>query len=267
MKVLCLDTAAWREFRGTPSCPGINLTTHLAKISDPVGKLHDCYVKLLPINTPALLGEAIGWSLAKSADVSCSPFAAIVMVPLDKLRQSIKLPENFDGLDVCPAWCCELVPGKPMRQIHNWLYFLALKRCLHSKDVRKIAAFDCWSDLRDRNMGNVIRSTNGGYIAIDHESILHDILWAPTGRGFEERSLLAVANDALSEKDLKRFHLDMAHASDGHLDALLAVGKEVERLIAVIYPRIAATLIPLVIEALTERAGRGWLAAKIGVIA
>lgn len=267
MSVSVLNPTAWREFRGTPSCPGVNNTTHLAKISDTTGKLHDCYVKLLPTNTPALLGEAVGWSLARAADVSCAPFAAIVMVPLAQLRKNITLPPEMDGWDVCPAWCCELVPGNSMRQIHKWLFMLALRKCLRSHDVREIAAFDYWSDLRDRNMGNVIRSQGGGYIAIDHETILHDILWPPAGKIFYERSLLAEAEKALSAEELKKFHGGMALAADKHLDALSEVGAEIDRLIQMIYPHLAATLTPRVMKMLKTRAQKGWLAAEIGVIA
>lgn len=86
-------------------------------------------------------------------------------------------------MSYCPAWCSEVVAGKAVRQIHKMAFFLerAKKTCLLSGDVRKIAAFDKWADLRDRNFGNVIRSSNGGYVAIDHESLLHDLLWLPTG--------------------------------------------------------------------------------------
>ncbi len=267
MTIQCLSPSAWREFRGTPSCPGVNNTTHLAKISDPTGKLHDCYVKLLPTNTPALLGEAVGWSLARAADVACPPFAAIIMVPLDKLRENMTLPSEMDEWEFCPAWCCELVPGKSMRQIHKWLYMLSLRKCLRSQDVKNIAAFDYWSDLRDRNMGNVIRSESGGYIAIDHETILHDILWPPAGKIFHERSLLAEAENELPAADFKKFQGGMVLAADKHMDALSAVRAEIERLINMIYPHLAATLTPKVTNMLDARAQKGWLAADMGVIA
>ena len=65
MSVSILDSSAWREFRGEPSSSGVNETAHLAKIADSTGKLRDCFVKLLPLNYPSLLGEAIGWLLAR----------------------------------------------------------------------------------------------------------------------------------------------------------------------------------------------------------
>jgi len=192
MSVSILDASAWREFRGKPANAGLNETTHLAKIADASGKLHDCFVKLLPMGGPALLCEALGWLLARKSDVSCQAFGAIVLVPVDELRKCAPLPSKFDAMALCPAWCSEIVAGKSVRQIHKMFYFIARKNCLR-KDARKIAAFDQWSDLRDRNFGNVIQSRKGGYIAIDHESLLHDLLWVVTGCGFEERSLMVEA--------------------------------------------------------------------------
>jgi len=273
MTVSLLDSSAWREFRGAPFSRGIKNktlhhdTAHLAKIADTSGKLHDCFVKLLPLHIPALLGEAIGWTLARAADVSCPPFASMVLVPLAELRKHIDLPSEMDGWDVCPAWCCEIVPGKSIRQVHKWLYFIALKKCLRSRDVQNIAAFDYWSDLKDRNFGNVIRSGNGGYIAIDHESILHDLLWLKAGMKFEERSLLIEAEKKLSSADLKNFHVEMALAADKHFDAVSKVRTEIDRLVTLIYPHLASILVPQVLDMLEMRAQKGWLAAEIGVIA
>ena len=138
MSVPILDASAWREYRGKPSSCGINETAHLAKIADTTGKLRDCFVKLLPLTYPSLLGEAIGWLLARASDLSCVPFGAIVIVPLNELRKSTDLPTTFDGMDECPAWCCEIVAGKSLRQIHKWTFWLARRQCLHSKDARKI---------------------------------------------------------------------------------------------------------------------------------
>lgn len=220
MSLPVLDTSAWREFRGTPGSKGINQTTHLARVADSDGRVRDCFVKLLPLEYPALLGEAIGWLLARASGVSCAPFAAIVLVPLDELRKSSALPTRFDGLPSCPAWCCEVVRGKSLTHIHTWGFLLSLaqKSCLLSKDARCIASFDVWTDLRDRNFGNVIRSKSG-YVAIDHETILHDLLWPPSGRTFEPRSLLAQAKQSLSKADFQRFQVDMANAAKAHAAA------------------------------------------------
>lgn len=265
MSVQILDASSWREYRGKPASAGINETTHLAKIAEPSGKLRDCFVKLLPGPGPALLCEALGWLLAKASDVSCPEFGAIVLVPVNDLRKSQPLPPQFDSMAICPAWCSEVVSGNAVRQVHKMQFFLAKKNCLRSKDARKIAAFDQWSDLRDRNFGNVIQSSKGGYIAIDHESLLHELLWIPSGQGFEERSLLVEARKAMSVADYQRFQVDMANAAGGHAQALSDVKADLEDIIGKLIPANASAK-SVIIQTLDQRAQAGWLASSLGVI-
>lgn len=267
MSVAILDASAWREYRGKPANSGANETTHLAKIADQSGKLHDCFVKLLLPNGPALLCEAMGWLLARTSDVPCPAFAAIVLVPVEELRKHGPLPSKFDGMALCPAWCSEVVAGKAVRQVHKMFFFIAKKNCLQSKDARKIAAFDYWSDLRDRNFGNVIHSSKGGYVAIDHETLLHDLLWLPTGIMYQERSLLVEAKKALSTADFQRFQLDMASASNGHYQALLDARQDMEEIIAKITPKHAsATISEAVVRILGQRSQAGWMSNELKVI-
>lgn len=267
MSLPILDTYAWREFRGKPSKCGINETAHLAKIEDTSGKLRDCFVKLLPLNCPSLLGEAIGWLLAKASGVTCPAFAAIIIVPVDELRKFTTLPAEFDNMSECPAWCCEIVPGKSVRQIHKWLFWLARSQCLRSNDARKIASFDLWTDLKDRNYGNVIRSTNGGYVAIDHETILHDLLWLPIGRTYQPRSLMTEAKQHLNSKEFASFQVDMAIESSKHAQGLNSVRSDLQDIITKIYPHHSTALVPNTINTLDQRAQAGWLATTLGVIA
>ena len=269
MSVPILDDSAWREYRGKPANIGLNETTHLAKIADTSGKLHDCFVKLLPMDgRPALLCETLGWLLARASDVSCPDFGAIVLVPVNELRKCEPLPSKFDSIDLCPAWCSEIVAGKSVRQIHKMLFLIAQENCLRSKDARKIAAFDQWSDLRDRNFGNVIKSSKGGYVAIDHESLLHDLLWVPAGVSFEERSLLVEAKKVLSTTDFQQFQVDMAYAANGHAKALADAKADITDIIAKLIPdptsALAAT--QAILQTLDQRAQSGWLANILGVI-
>lgn len=266
MSVTILDVSAWREFRGKPANAGINETTHLAKIADPTGGLHDCFVKLFP-DGPALLCEAIGWTLARTSDVTCPSFAAIIMVPVAELRKCIALPSRFDGMALCPAWCSEVAAGKTVRQVHKMAFFVARKNCLRSKDARKIAAFDKWGDLRDRNFGNVILSAKGGYIAIDHETLLHDLLWVPFGRKYEERCLMAEARKSLSPPDFARFQIDMAAASNGHAKALSDARVDLADIIGRVVATDATRLTAMIEKNLGERAQPGWLADHLKVIA
>ena len=266
--VFFLDSSAWREFRGTPSSAGQNPTTHLAKVADPNGTLHDCFVKLLPPG-PALLCEALGWTLAHAAGVQCPSFGAIVLVPLDELRKSVTLPATYDGASLWPAWCCELVEGKSLRQIHKIPFYFAKKSLFRSRDARKIAAFDKWTDLRDRNFGNVIRSPKGGFVAIDHETLLHDLLWVPSGTTWSERCLTAEASKALSNAEFKRFQVDMANAANDHGQALANAQANLDAIVTKMVPTPAdATLLSQSISsALGQRSKPGWLAGQLKVIA
>ncbi|MDR6410157.1 hypothetical protein [Paraburkholderia terricola] len=267
MPVPILSSSAWREFRGVPSSAGANPTTHLASVADVTGMLHNCYVKLLKPNTPALLCEAIGWVLANPVDVPVTSFGAIVLVPLDQLRNCMPLPSWTDGQSVCAAWCTEIVAGKSVRQVHKWAFWLARQKCLRSKDVRSIAAFDVWTDNRDRNFGNVIRTPTGGYIAIDHETLLHDLLWLPTGTSYARRSLVDAAKQHLSSNDLKQFNVELAGASSKHGSGLAIVQGQLNAFIDRLYPKAAPALSKTVTGYLNLRSQAGWLANEIGVIA
>lgn len=266
MSLEILNATAWREYRGRPSSAGINETTHLAKIADESGRLRDCFVKLLKPNTPALLCEALGWLLARAAGVQCPEFAAIVLVPVAELRRHGPLPSEFDRAALAPAWCSEIVAGKSVRQVHKMSFVLARVACLRSKDARKIAAFDQWSDLRDRNFGNVIQSSKGGYVAIDHETLLHDLLWAPSGTTWGEHSLLQHARKVLKSADFQRFQLDMAEAAKGHDDALDLAQASMDELIVKLLPAHASELGAAIKGALRERSAPGWMSDKLKVI-
>lgn len=267
MSVPILDASAWREFRGKPSNSGINETTHLAKIADSTGKLRDCYVKLIHLDYPGLLGEAIGWLLARSSGVSCVPFAAIVMVPLNELRKNVELPTEFDGVIEYPAWCCE-VAGSAVKQINKWSFWLSRRNCLNSKDARQIASFDQWADLRDRHFGNVIRGAGGNYISIDHETIIYEVLWLRrTTRRYSLNSLLETARKELSCAKFLRFQVDMVAAASKHSSGLAAASGDIADITRIIYPDYADGLIPEIYGALDERSQPNWLADKLGVIA
>jgi len=268
MSVPILDASAWREYRGRPGNPGINVSTHLAKIADETGKERLCYVKLVPRPiSPALLCEALGWVLAGHAEVKRAEFAAIVMVDVAILRKSQPLSPEFDTLTFCPAWCSQAVAGSAVRDQTKRMDFMASRKAfLRAQDSRKIAAFDQWSDLRDRNFGNVIRSDKGGYASIDHETMLYDTLWIPAGLGFEQRCLMGQARKALDSREFKRFQVDMAKAAEGHASAFAKAKADLEALIELILddPTPAKGSI---VSTLDARSQQGWLANKLGVIA
>jgi len=185
VEVPMLDASAWREYRGQPGKATAN-STHIAVVADDAGVERICFVKLAPkLDKPSLLCEALGWVLAGHAGLRRAEFGAIILVDKGRLAKSQPLTIEcaaFQG-EFIPAWCSEAIPGnsvlshakspsKPGMQ-----FITEHKTFLNSNDARKFAAFDQWTGLRDRNMGNVLRHKAGGYASIDHETMLHDILW------------------------------------------------------------------------------------------
>lgn len=266
------DQNAWVEFRETPKNLGHNKTIHFAIIKDKTDKLHRCYVKLMDVNTPALLCEALGWIIASSSNVPCSSFACIVMVPIDELKKSVALPDWTNGYSFYPAWCTEIVDGKSLSQIHKWEYWLyrkthSSKSPLKSLDVTQIAAMDIWINNQDRNVGNVIKSKQGKFVAIDHEAILHELLWVPTNKIFEERSLVFLAKSHLSSQELDNFFLGVGYAGNSHEEVYKLAKNSIKDItVKICGQENADYLYPKINSFLEVRSVAGWLSSKLGVI-
>jgi len=263
--VQILGKDAWREFRGDPGVKGMNGSSHLAKIEDSTGKLHSCFVKLLDPSKPALLCEALGWVLAHNSETPTVPFAAITAIPKSKLEKNVELPSWTENYDFCPAWCGEIVEGKSVKQIYTWKFFTGRLACLRHKTTRQIAAFDIWTDNRDRNYGNVIKSKSNEYIAIDHETLLHDLLWLPMGLQYAERSLLKEAKTYLPEKDFDKFLADLVGHAEHYKDALKKSEREIKSVISALYPG-NSRLESAVIDHLENRCEKDWITDELGLM-
>jgi hypothetical protein len=271
VEVPMLDASAWREYRGQPGKATAN-SSHIAVIADGAGVERICFVKLAPrLDKPTLLCEALGWVLAGHSGVRRSEFGAIVLVDKARLAKSQPLTvecATFQG-DFIPAWCSEAIPGnsvlshakspsKPGMQ-----FITEHKTFLNSSDARKFAAFDQWTGLRDRNMGNVIRHKAGGYVSIDHETILYDILWGTPD--FNHNCLVKHAERALDSKRVRAFKADMTRAAAGHPEALSSARAELNALLNLLLPGAAAEH-AAAMNFLAVRSQRGWLAGELGVL-
>lgn len=271
VEVPMLDASAWREYRGQPGKATAN-STHIAMVADSAGVERICFVKLAPkLDNPTLLCEALGWVLAGHAGVRRSEFGAIILVDKDRLSKSQPLTFEctaFHG-DFIPAWCSEAIPGnsvlshakspsKPGMQ-----FITEHKTFLNSSDARKFAAFDQWTGLRDRNMGNVIRHKASGYVSIDHETMLHDVLWVSSD--FNHNCLVKHAEKVLDVKRLKAFKADMTRAAAGHAGALAKAEVELNALLNLLLPGAVAEH-AAAMNFLADRSQRGWLAGELGVL-
>jgi|CXWL01.1.fsa_nt_gi hypothetical protein len=265
-----LPSTAWREFRGVPSRHGLNPTTHLALIADLNGIEHKCYLKFIDLHhSPGLLCEGLGWLFAKAAGVNVPEFAAIVMVPIQQLSRSVNLPSWLKGQAEYPAWCVKVVDGKSVAEVHKWMFWLRRNKCLNAKETPTIAAFDIWTDNRDRNYGNVIRSNGGLYVAIDHESLLHDLTWkAIYNLEFDERSLLKEAESRFSPDRYHKFKCDVALAADNHEVAFNNASIDAKMFFFTVIPD-ASNHISIwnnIQNQLIKNSSAGWMSNRLGVI-
>lgn len=271
VEVPILDASAWREYRGQPGKATAN-STHIAVVADEAGVERICFVKLAPkLDKPTLLCEALGWVLAGHAGLRRADFAGIILVDKVKLAKSQDLTlecSAFKG-DFIPAWCSEAIPGKSVLSSAKspskpGMQFISEhKAFLNSTDARKFAAFDQWTGLRDRNMGNVIRHKAGGYASIDHETLLHEILWGVSD--FNHNCLVKHAEKALDAKRTKAFKAEMTRAAAGHSGSLASAQAELNALLNLLLPG-AAIDHASALRFLSSRSQRGWLAGELGVL-
>lgn len=271
VEVPILDASAWREFRGQPGKATAN-STHIAVVADDSGVERICFVKLAPkLDKPTLLCEALGWVLAGHAGLRRAEFGAIILVDKARLAKNQQLTVDcaaFQG-EFIPAWCSEAIPGNSVLSTAKspskpgMQFITEHKTFLNSKDARNFAAFDQWTGLRDRNMGNIIRHKAGGYASIDHETMLHDILWVTSD--FNQNCLVKHAEKALDSKRAKAFKADMTRAAAGHAGALASAQEELRALLHLLLPG-AASDHDAAMSFLAARSERGWLAGELGVL-
>lgn len=271
VEVPVLDASAWREYRDQPGKASKN-STHIAVVADDADVERLCFVKLAPnLDKPTLLCEALGWVLAGHAGLRRAEFGAIIFVDKARLAKSQQLTAEcaaFDG-EFIPAWCSEAIPGNSVLSRAKSLskpgmqFVIDHKTFLNSIDARKFAAFDQWTGLRDRNMGNVIRHKAGGYASIDHETMLHDILWVSSD--FNHHCLVKQAERALDSKRTKVFKADMTRAAAGHAGAIASAQGELKALLNLLLPGAAADH-AAAMDFIAARSQRGWLASELGVL-
>ena len=263
-----LPATAWREFRGEPAQKGLNKTTHLAMIEDPSGKWHRCYVKGCPPNWATPLTEALGWLLAEALNLPRPEFAALVMVPLDKLRQNMQMDQHWLNYPEMLSFCASAVDGKAASQGWKWLAHLHAKRLYKRPEVARISAFDQWVDNQDRNTGNLIVKPGGDYVPIDNEFILYSLLWAKMSFNITHNSLLAGGAQHLSSSEYARFKVEVAREGKLHNGALSTVEPKLEQAIfSLISNSTAANAMWINIQQfLASRAHPDWLSTQLGVI-
>lgn len=263
-----LPSSAWLEYRGRPNAHGQNLTTHQALVVAPNGQEHRCFVKFSPPGNPMPLTEAIGWSIAEALDLPRPKFAALVMVPLSRLRPHLKLDQHWMPHQEVLGFCCSTVDGKHLTGRWKWLAALRKSKAFKHQDVARIAAFDTWVENQDRHSGNLLKTPEGGYTPIDNEAILHSTIWADIGIQYAHNSLRQEAWQLLKRPSYTKFESGMVMASDHHTPAFQRAWPHVDSLMQRLVPDPTMQQHwRLSVESfLGTRAAPGWLATELGQI-
>lgn len=264
-----LPSTAWREFRGEAKHKGLNKTTHQAMIEDPTGKLHRCYVKGCPANWPTPLTEAFGWLLSEALNLPRPEFAALVLVPLDKLRSHMHMDQHWLNYSEMLSFCASTVYGATSPPAWRWLAHMRTKRVYKRPEVARISAFDYWVDNQDRNNSNLIVKRDGDCVPIDNEFILYSVLWnGKVNFQVAPKSLFVEAKRFLGGNDYARFTVEVARQAKLH-DAAFAMAEfKLKETVNLLIPDATAAknVWNSVEQFLSPRGKPDWLSNQLGVI-
>lgn len=263
-----LPETAWREFRSAPKTRGHNLTTHQALIADPTGREHKCFVKASPPGYPMPLAEGLAWLVAEALDLPRPKFAALLLLPVCKLRQCMPLDQHWIQTPYALAFCSSTVDGKHVTSPWKWLARMRTVRAFSHDDVSRIAAFDMWIDNQDRNSGNLLRTKAGDYVPIDNEFALYSLIWAAANITVESKTLRAQAGTMLKPAGYAKFEGSMMVAATEHKGAFIKCSPTLQEFLMKMAanPVEGTQATAAILQFLGQRADPGWLANELGLI-
>lgn len=263
-----LPDSAWREFRSAPASKGQNHTTHQALIVDHAGQEHKCFVKAAPQGNPMAFTEGLAWLMADALDLPRPKFAALLHLPVQKLRQCMPLDQHWMGYQHALAFCSSAVAGKHITSRWNWVAAFRAARAFSHQDVARIAAFDVWVENQDRHTGNFLRTRAGDYIPIDNEFILYTVVWVASGISCVPHSLRSQARAMLKNAGYLKFEASMVMASQQHEQAFLKVSPSLQQFITTMIadPAQGAAAATAILQFLGRRAQPDWLVNELGRI-
>lgn len=263
-----LPEAAWREFRSSPKSRGQNQTTHQALIVDQHGQEHKCFVKASPENFPMAFTEAFGWLVADALDLPRPKFAALLHLPVHKLRRCMPLDQHWMRINHALAFCSSTVEGKHITSPWRWIAHIRASKAFKHEDVARIAAFDMWMENQDRHTGNFLRTRDGDYIPIDNELILYTLVWVAAGFSYGHNSLQKQAQAVLKLPGYTQFQVSMVLASKLHESALAKSTPTLRQFILAMVadPVHAAAAAAGILQFLDARAHPDWLVTELGLI-
>lgn len=265
-----LPDTAWLEFRGASAKQGQNKTTHQALVVDAAGREHKCFVKIAPDEYPMAFAEGLAWLLAEALDLPRPRFAALLLLPVQKLKQHMALDQHWMHKQSSLAFCSSTVDGKHISGLWQWLTKHRHANAFKHADVARIAAFDAWADNQDRNTGNFLRTKGGDYVPIDNELVLYNLIWAPRGLLYNHNSLLAQARGLLTGVGYTKFQDSVVMASQRHDAAFVVAAPVLQQFIDALNadpnPATRAAFAAAILQFLGQRAQPDWVATQLGLI-
>ncbi|MCW0974354.1 hypothetical protein [Pantoea sp. JV6] len=151
--------------------------TLLCILDWPDGQKRQCFVKIFSQEQSiGVFNEILGYLLTKTEGLPVASKAGILILP-DQVKAQIEQPV------ASVAFVTSRIDGKTpssFYKIRDMLNYQALFNVLNSWDkLHQSIAFDEWVANQDRNLGNVVVSTDHSVTLIDHSNMPVDLSWTP----------------------------------------------------------------------------------------
>ncbi|MDU8454847.1 hypothetical protein [Pseudomonas syringae group sp. J254-4] len=139
-----------------------------------------------------ILSEALGYTMAKLVDLPVAKTAGVIeltpeQMP-DRVRQILKNMSTKGEQKTYLAWFSEdtTYPNLYQKHAEGFPKFLEDRRAKRlalalskNKSIPSIVSFDSWLQNSDRHLANLLWSTGGKYVLIDHGRIFGWADWKP----------------------------------------------------------------------------------------
>ena len=211
--------------------------------------------------------EAIGWCVAEALDLPRPSFAAVLVLPIQKLRQHMRLDQHWLNYTHTLAFCASSITGRHIQSRWQWASRLRKAKAFRHPDLPRIAAFDSWVENQDRHTGNFLHTKDGAYVPIDNEFILYTLIWASQIK-VGHQSLRNEARALLKATGYKKFEGSMVLASKLHEAAFQKAAPALQQFILAMHsdPLQGIATASAILCFLEHRAHPDWLAYELGCI-
>lgn len=156
---------------------GLVALTYLCLLDWPDGQKRQSFVKIFHLHEGiGVFNEILGYLLTKFDGLPVASKAGILILP-EQLKNEIGKPV------ASVAFVTSRIEGKTpssLYKIKDMLNFKALYEVLENwEKLDQTIAFDEWVANQDRNLGNVVISTNKSVTLIDHSNLPVVLNWTP----------------------------------------------------------------------------------------